>query len=160
MASTIVKELYRSSNGDWWSLGRNSTGNLTVTHQPNPASGGRASESDVTAFLSQGGHGPERQALLRALTELGMHAGHESSSAPAELPRAAFDDISRALGRAVAQCWSNLPQDMQQQLFETVVMSEGEAIRQQLAIFLHGKHSRTLDALHAQTIREPDSLGG
>jgi hypothetical protein len=68
--------------------------------------------------------------------------------------------MSRALGRAVAECWSNLPQDVQQQLFEAAVKSEGEASRQHLAVFLHGKHSRTQDALHSQATHEPDSLGG
>ena len=37
---------------------------------------------------------------------------------------------------------------------------EGEAIRQQLAIYLHGKHIRATDAMHARAMPEPDSLGG
>lgn len=160
MTSMIAKELYLSPNGDRWSLGRSSTGSLTVTHQPNPASGGRTSDSDVTTFLSRSGHGPERGALLQALTELGMHAGTDDPLAAAELPPQSRDTMSRALGQAVAQCWSKLTQDAQQELFEAAVRSEGEAIRQQLAIFLHGKHARTQDALHAQAIHEPDSLGG
>jgi hypothetical protein len=36
----------------------------------------------------------------------------------------------------------------------------GEAIRQPLAIFLHGRHSRTTDALKAEAVLEPDSPGG
>lgn len=76
------------------------------------------------------------------------------------LPADAADKMSRALGQAVAQCWSRLSQDAQHDLFEAAVKSEGEAIRQQLAIFLHGQHARTLDALHSQATHEPDSLGG
>jgi hypothetical protein len=140
-------------------LCRNSAGNLTVSHQPNLASGGRGSENDVTNFLSKGGRGPEHQALLQALAELGMHAGRNDTLGPAVLPSVTPDEISRALGRAVAQCWSNLPQDVQQELFEAAVKSEGEASRQYLAVFLHGQHSRTQDALHSQATHAPDSLG-
>ena len=68
--------------------------------------------------------------------------------------------LSSALGHAVAQCWSDLPQEAQQGLFEAAVQAEGEGIRQQLAIFLHGKHARTVDTLHARATPEPDSLGG
>jgi hypothetical protein len=130
-----------------------------VSHQPNASSGGQASQTEVANFLASGSRGPEHQALLHALTELGMHAGH-IDLLPAALPQKTFDDISRALGRAVARCWGNLPQDAQQELFEATVRSEGESIRQQLAIFLHNEHSRTQDAVHAQATREPDSFGG
>jgi len=41
-----------------------------------------------------------------------------------------------------------------------LLQAEGEGIRQQLAIFLHGKHARTVDTLHARATPEPDSLGG
>jgi hypothetical protein len=68
--------------------------------------------------------------------------------------------LSRALGRAVAECWSHLSQDAQQNLFEAAIKSEGEKIRQQLAIFLHGRRQRTIDAVHSQATLEPDSLGG
>ncbi len=160
MTAETVKELYRSPNGDRWTLIRNAAANLAVTHQPNPSSGGRASETEVTSFLSQGEHGPEHQALLQALSDLGMHAGIDDTSAPVELITETIDELSRALGRAVAQCWSELPQEVQHSLFEAAVTSEGERIRQQLAVFLHGKHQRTLDAVHSQATLEPDSLGG
>jgi hypothetical protein len=159
VTSISIKELHISPNGDRWTLCRNSAGNLTVSHQPNLASGGRVSENDVTNFLSKGGQGPEHQALLQALAELGMHAGHNSTLVPIEQPSATPDEISRALGRAVAQCWSDLPQDVQHELFEAAVKSEGEASRQHLAVFLHGKHSRTQDALHASATPEPPQRG-
>ena len=79
---------------------------------------------------------------------------------PAELPPETADKIARALGQGLAQCWSRLAQDIQQDIFETAVTLEGEAIRQQLAIYLHGKHTRTTDAMHARATSEPDSLGG
>src|SRR5271165_3642418 len=65
-----------------------------------------------------------------------------------------------ALGRAASRIWSNLPQDVQHQLFEGAVSFQGEAMRQPLAVFLHDKHSRTTDALKADALQEPDSLGG
>src|SRR5258708_343788 len=76
------------------------------------------------------------------------------------LDRDMVERLSSALGHAVAQCWSDLPQEAQQELFEAAVQAEGEGIRQQLAIFLHGKHARTVDTLRARATSEPDSLGG
>lgn len=68
--------------------------------------------------------------------------------------------LFRALGEAVVRIWSNLPQPVQQHLFEEAVVSQGELIREPLAIFLHEEHSRTSDALKARAMPEPDSLGG
>ena len=79
---------------------------------------------------------------------------------PGKLPAETADQLARALGQAVARCWSTLSQEAQHDLFEAAVAAEGEAIRQQLAIFLHGKHARTIDSLHARATPEPDSLGG
>jgi hypothetical protein len=59
--------VYRSSNGDRWTLVRDpATGRQRVRHEPNEASGGRATEKDVDEFLSVAGSGPEFTAL-RAL---------------------------------------------------------------------------------------------
>jgi hypothetical protein len=77
-----------------------------------------------------------------------------------ELPVEIQDQVYRALGQAVVQVWSNLPQDIQQHLFEAAVLSQGESTRQQLAVFLHEKHLRTTDALKARAMPEPDSMGG
>ena len=61
------KELYRSSNGDRWYLVQEPGSNRGyVRHQPNPASGGQSSLTDVRAFLAEG-HGPQHEALLRLL---------------------------------------------------------------------------------------------
>jgi hypothetical protein len=69
---------------------------------------------------------------------------------PAE-PIAADDNGARyflALGEAAADLWSNLPQDLQQTLFERAVMhghkgERDESLREQLAKFLHDHHERT-----------------
>jgi hypothetical protein len=71
------------------------------------------------------------------------------------------DQLTRALGEAVIRIWSNLPQEMQNHLFQEAVASQGEAIRSQLAVFLHDKHSRTSDPLgNPREMIEPDSHGG
>ena len=77
-----------------------------------------------------------------------------------ELPAETKEQVYRALGQAVVQIWSNLPQDIQQHLFEAAVLSQGESTRQQLAVFLHEKHLRTTDAVKARAMPEPDSKGG
>jgi hypothetical protein len=77
-----------------------------------------------------------------------------------ELSVEATDKLCRALGYGVAQCWSTLPQEIQHTLFEVAVMSQGEAIRQQLVVYLHGKHERTSDVAQSGAVPEPDSLGG
>jgi hypothetical protein len=71
------------------------------------------------------------------------------------------EQLTRALGEAVIRIWSNLPQDVQNHLFQEAVTSQGESIRSQLAVFLHDKHSRTADPLgKPREMPEPDSLGG
>jgi hypothetical protein len=63
-----AENIYRSSNGDLWTLIRDSsTGRVTVRHEPNPSSGGRATDMDVEEFLSVDGPGPEFAALRRIL---------------------------------------------------------------------------------------------
>ncbi len=62
------RTLYASENGDRWSLVRDTdNGRVFVRHRPNPASGGQASDTEVGAFLSRGGMGPEKQELLRLI---------------------------------------------------------------------------------------------
>jgi hypothetical protein len=48
----------------------------------------------------------------------------------------------------------------QENLFDAAVALEGETIRQQLAIYLHGKREHTVDTAQPRAIPEPDSLGG
>jgi hypothetical protein len=158
MAASLVKLLYSAPNWDCSTLCRDSAGKLLVWHQPNEASGGRATETAVDLFLPFGGHGPESQALREALADLGQGAhAHERNG---ELSAEDADRLPRALGDAVARCWSTLPQDIQHKLFEAAVMSQGETIRQELAVFLHGKHDRTSHVGQSRAVPEPDSLGG
>jgi hypothetical protein len=53
-----------------------------------------------------------------------------------------------ALGQAVIKAWGELPQDIQQRLFEDAVVAghhseRDESLREQLAVFLHDRHPRT-----------------
>ncbi|MEA3028560.1 MAG: hypothetical protein QOF91_3845 [Alphaproteobacteria bacterium] len=72
--------------------------------------------------------------------------------------------LCRALGEAVIKVWSRLPQEVQHNLFEEAIVSQGvehgAEIRSQLATFLHDKHPRTCASLKANAMIEPDSLGG
>jgi hypothetical protein len=65
------RELYRSANGDRWSLVRDAeSGRVIVRHEPNLSSGGRPSDVEVGDFLVCGGLGPEKQKLLRLIGTL------------------------------------------------------------------------------------------
>jgi hypothetical protein len=68
--------------------------------------------------------------------------------------------FAHALGEAVVNLWGDLPQDIQQHLFEAAVRTQGEQIRPQLAEFLHDHHPRTEATMKARAMVEPDSLGG
>jgi hypothetical protein len=71
------------------------------------------------------------------------------------------EQLTRALGEAVVQTWSNLPKEVQNCLFQAAVTFQGESIRPQLAVFLHDKRPRTSDPLgKPREMMEPDSLGG
>jgi hypothetical protein len=43
---------------------------MLIRHQPNRASGGQSSLMEISDFLSEG-HGPQHEALLRLLEEIG-----------------------------------------------------------------------------------------
>jgi hypothetical protein len=63
-----AEEIYRSSNGDRWTLIRDTdSGRLIVRHEPDLSSGGRVTDTDVDEFLSVAGSGPEFAALRRLL---------------------------------------------------------------------------------------------
>jgi hypothetical protein len=77
------------------------------------------------------------------------------------IPSVTAGQLTHALGEAVIRIWSNLPQEVQNHLFQEAVTSQGESIRSQLAVFLHDTHSRTSDPLgNPRETTEPDSLGG
>ena len=72
----LSEDLYSSPNGDRWRLIRDPEwGRMFVRHEPNLASGGRVSDTDVQEFLSRGGSGPEYVALRKLLGELGEDGG-------------------------------------------------------------------------------------
>jgi hypothetical protein len=65
------RELYRSSNGDSWSLVRDdASGRPQVLHQPNRASGGRESRIEIGDFLIRDVHGPQQVELLQLIGTL------------------------------------------------------------------------------------------
>ena len=64
-----VQDFYRSSNGDRWQLVHDpASGRSFVRHEPNLASGGQITETDVEEFLNRTGTSPENLAL-RALLQ-------------------------------------------------------------------------------------------
>jgi hypothetical protein len=64
-----TRRLYSSPNGDRWLLVRDRD-RVFIRHQPNASSGGRTDDIEVGDFLSRGGHGPEKQELLRLIGSL------------------------------------------------------------------------------------------
>jgi hypothetical protein len=62
-----LKQLYRSPNGDIWSLARDpATGTAFVRHQANAPSGGHVTDLELGAFLG-GPRNPKHEALLRLI---------------------------------------------------------------------------------------------
>lgn len=56
--------------------------------------------------------------------------------------------FSRIIGAAAVKLWSDLPQEVQQLLFEEAVVTGhrgecDESLREELALFLHDHHRRT-----------------
>jgi hypothetical protein len=65
--------IYKSENGDQWLLlllQEAGSERMLIRHQPNRASGGQSSLMEISDFLSEG-HGPQHEALLRLLEEIG-----------------------------------------------------------------------------------------
>jgi hypothetical protein len=66
-----ARSLYRSANGDTWSLVRDdASGNPQVLHEPNRASGGWTSRIGIGDFLTRDAYGPQHTALLRLIGSL------------------------------------------------------------------------------------------
>lgn len=67
-----VVHVYRSSNGDSWDLvGSDNGSDFSVRHTPNPASGGRPSETSLRDFLRVTPHSAEHQAVVQRLGAAG-----------------------------------------------------------------------------------------
>lgn len=69
------------------------------------------------------------------------------------------ENLTTALGRAVAAVWADLPAAVQHDLFESAIRLAGPDTRGPLASFLHRVHPRTTDT-PVRAVPEPDSLGG
>jgi hypothetical protein len=66
-----TRELYRSANGDRWSLVRDDHSNkVLILHEPNAASGGKPSRLEIGDFLTRDAHGPQHAELLRLIGTL------------------------------------------------------------------------------------------
>lgn len=70
----------------------------------------------------------------------------------AAMAQASVDDhrhrLTQALGTAVVHVWAEIPQSVQEKLFEHAVVAghrseRDESLREQLAKFLHDHHERT-----------------
>src|SRR4051794_11455673 len=57
------------------------------------------------------------------------------------------DDFLALVGRAVVECWGELPRDIQHKIYETAAHircnDDNELCREQLAIYFHNHHPRT-----------------
>ena len=73
--TVTTKDFYRSSNGDRWQLIRDiASGRTFVRHEPNLASGGWTTDTEVEEFLNRTGSSPENLAL-RALLDAQSRMG-------------------------------------------------------------------------------------
>jgi hypothetical protein len=54
--------------------------------------------------------------------------------------------MAKVLGAAVIDAWAELPREVQEMLFERAVANgHGDALRHDLALFLHERHPRTAE---------------
>ena len=79
--------------------------------------------------------------------DLVARAAALEESEPAVLDQS--DRFARVIGSAAISLWGELPQPVQEQLFERAVLlghgdERDEMLREQLAKFLHDRHKRTL----------------
>lgn len=71
--TSFIHTFYSCSNGDRWQLIIVSeSGRYFVRHEPNPPSGGQASEVGITEFLSRSGNSPQADALRSMHVERGV----------------------------------------------------------------------------------------
>jgi hypothetical protein len=66
----MKRPIYSSSNGDRWSLVRDISGDVSVLHEPNKASGGAPTTVPLWVFLAPSNRGPEHQALRAMIDSL------------------------------------------------------------------------------------------
>jgi len=95
----------------------------------------------------------QSQAAGHPFTDMTAMTGRDGAVdhvAKASTMESAFDHdrFAHVLGRALIEAWSDLPQAIQERLFERAVVlghqtERDEMLREQLAKFLHDHHSRT-----------------
>jgi len=54
-------------------------------------------------------------------------------------------EFTQALGKATVARWGELPQEVQQLLFEGAAQTQDNGFREALAVYLHDHHPRTAD---------------
>ena len=66
-----TRQLYRSSSGDVWLLGRDpDSGRVMVVHRANPASGGNVEDVEIDVLGPKRRHTAEAQALVQLIGTL------------------------------------------------------------------------------------------
>jgi hypothetical protein len=68
------------------------------------------------------------------------------------------EQLTNALGKGVIEIWSDLPPEVQHELFEAAIACHGEELRHDLALFLHERHARTDP--QGRSTQESDRFGG
>jgi hypothetical protein len=89
--------------------------------------------------------------LQSCKVDLGENGDQKRSDTEDHGPMAGNEGAERfahVMGVAVLDLWSDLPQEIQQRLFERAVLAghkteRDESLREQLAQFLHDHHERT-----------------
>jgi hypothetical protein len=69
-----------------------------------------------------------------------------------------IEQLTTALGKGAVEIWSDLPPEIQHELFEAAIACHGDGLRHDLALFLHEHHVRT--DLQGRNTRETDRPGG
>jgi hypothetical protein len=91
--------IYASSNGDCWYLARDAhPETMLVRHQPNRASGGRSTFTEIDAFLAEG-PSPQQEALRRVLDKKYPVRARQLSDCPVRLERCRIEGRKPALLR-------------------------------------------------------------
>ena len=147
------RELYRSSNGDFWFLSRDATGQAVVVHQANVPSGGRKTEIEIGAFLRSGGGGPEHQELLRLIGTLMEGSSSTRQTRCTTIPTMRYRDAKAAIG-FLCEVFG----------FERHAVYEGQDGRIDHAELRLGNGMVMLGSLvdneYGRNIAQPDEVGG
>jgi hypothetical protein len=99
----------------------------------------------------KGSNDPSKATLDRIPDPTGRDGAIDFAAkrAPSEQVDLSDDRFFRIMGSAIIDLWSELPQEIQETLFERAVVlghesERDEMLREQLAKYLHDRHKRTL----------------